>query len=151
MKRVVVMAALAFWTVVGYTQTEKQLKNINDTRKWLATTDFVYPYVDTDPAYPGGNESWAKYISSSPIIKDAIKKAKEQKIPAGKHSVVVNFKILPDGKLSNFKIRGRKAGYGLDEAAIKLIEGSGKWIPGHVEGLYRKSEINLPIHFMITY
>ena len=151
MKRVAFLAVFALFSFQGYSQTQSQLNNLNETRKWLATTDFVYPYVDTDPGYPGGGEKWNKYVSSSTVIRDAIANAKANKIPAGKYTVVVNFNILPDGKLASIKTKGKKLGYGLEEAAIKLIEESGKWIPGHVEGLYRKSEVNLPIHFHITY
>lgn len=143
------LAVLASFNAVS--QTPAQIKKVEETRQFLATTDFVYPYLDTPPGYPGGNEAWSKYVSSSSIIRDAIKLAKAKDIPAGKYTVVVSFFILPDGRIQNVKPQGKPVGYGLDEAAVKLIKGSGKWTPAHIEGKYTRSLVNIPVHYQINY
>ena len=143
------MAVLASLNAVS--QTPAQVKQVEETRQFLATTDFVYPYLDTPPGYPGGNEAWSKYVTSSTVIKDAIVTAKLKGVPAGNYTVVVSFYILPDGKIQTVKTQGKPIGYGLDEAAVKLIKGSGKWTPAHIEGKYTRSLVNIPVHYQITY
>ncbi|HVK97619.1 MAG TPA: hypothetical protein VM368_07375, partial [Flavisolibacter sp.] len=94
----IILAFIAFATVnTAYSQTEEQLRSLDSTRKFLATTDFIYPYIDTPPGYIGGTEKWQNYQRTSPVLKDAIRKAKEQRIPAGKYSINIRFSVNPDG------------------------------------------------------
>ena len=132
-------------------QTVSQLKAVDSVRKFLATTDFVYPYIDTPPGYEGGNEKWQEYQKKSTVLKDAVKSAKEKKMPAGKYKVVVNFKVNADGSVADVKTTNKAVGYGLEDAAINFVKGSGKWVPANVEGENTKSTINLPVTFSISY
>ena len=77
----ILVAVLASLNAVS--QTPSQVKQVEETRQFLATTDFVYPYLDTPPGYPGGNDAWSRYVSSSTVIKEAIKGAKTKGVPAG--------------------------------------------------------------------
>jgi protein TonB len=151
MKKMLLVLATSGLSLVSFSQTDEQLKQIDSARKFLATTDFVYPYIDTPPGYIGGSEKWNTYQTTSTVLKDAIKKAKEQKIPAGKYTILLKFFINPDGSLSEVKTTNKPIGYGLEEAAVKFIEGSGKWLPAHVEGKEVKSTVNLPINFTVAY
>ena len=132
-------------------QTDSQLKAIDSVRKFLATTDFVYPYLDTPPGYVGGEEKWREYQRKSTVLKDAVKLAKDQKIPAGKYVVVVNFSVNSDGTVANVKATNKPVGYGLEEAAMNFVKGSGKWIPANVAGEDTKATVNLPVAFTISY
>ena len=134
-----------------HAQTDSQLKAVDSVRKFLATTDFVYPYLDTPPGYVGGEEKWREYQRKSTVLKEAVKAAKEKKIPAGKYVVVVNFNVNPDGSIADVKTTNKAIGYGLDEAALNFVKGSGKWIPANIEGQNTKSAINLPVTFTIDY
>ena len=142
-----VLAGISF---VSHAQTDSLLKKVDSARKFLATTDVVYPYIDTPPLYEGGNEKWMQYIFGSPILKNAVKKAKEQNAPLGKHTVIVKFAVDDQGKVSDVHTINKPIGYGLEEAAVKLVESSGKWIPANVEGKNTKAYLNLPIHFTIS-
>lgn len=145
--------SLLFFTATVYTsfaQTDSAQKELDSARKFLATTDVVYPYIDTPPAYPGGNTKWSEYIGQSKIMLTAIHKAKAAGIVQGKHTVVVKFAVTEDGVLNNITTTNKPVGYGLEEAAIKLVQGSGKWIPANIEGKITKAFLQLPVHFTIA-
>jgi hypothetical protein len=151
MKKVVLLLMASALYFTGSAQTEEQLKELSVARKALASTDIVYPFIDTPAGYTGGNERWLYYQMTSPVLKEAIKNAKENNIPAGRYSIVVQFYIDTTGQVVNAKATGKPVGYGLDEAAVKFIEGSGKWLPANVEGEEVKSKVILPVNFSITY
>lgn len=147
--------ALIFLSAILYfsanAQTDSQLKALDTARKLLATTDFVYPYIDTPPGYVGGEEKWRKYQRESTVLKDAVKAAKDQKIPAGRYVVNVKFNVNPDGSIADAKTTSKPIGYGLEDAALNFVKGSGKWLPANVEGQNTKSVVNLPVVFTISY
>jgi hypothetical protein len=86
---------------------------------------------------------------SSPIIKNAIENAKAQQIPAGNYTVIVKFAIGADSTVQDVKTISKTVGYGLEQAAMELVKGSGKWIPANIEGNDTKAFLNLPVNFMI--
>lgn len=141
---------LSLASIAGFSQTNADLANLKAAREFLATTDLVYPYIDSSPGYVGGNEKWSKYISSNPVFKNAVEAAKEKGIASGNYTIVVKFAVNPDGTVSDAKAVSKPIGYGLEEAAVKLIEGSGKWIPANVEGKDIKSYLNFPVKFSIV-
>ena len=149
MKSVCLIAFTLFLGFNAAAQTQNQLQHLKQTRQFLATTDFVYPYIDSAPAYEGGDEAWRKYVLSSGIFKTALENAKTSGTPAGTYTVIVKFAVLADGSVSNVSTVNKSVGYGFEEAAIKLVKESGKWIPANVEGEERRSWIKLPVYFTI--
>lgn len=148
-----VLLLLCLATVVsisGFTQTEAQLRQLDSARKELAYSGMVYPYIDTSPGYLGGDERWRRYVDSCNLMAETVRKAKEQKVPTGRYTVVVRFAVNADSTLSEIKPVGKKVGYGFEEAAVKLVQGSGRWVPAHVEGRHIKSHVQLPVNFTIT-
>lgn len=150
MKKILFLCLTAAFSITAFSQTDSQLRELDSARKDLAFSGMVYPYIDSSPGYPGGDKKWSEYVTSANLMKATVAKAKEQKVPSGKYTVVVRFAVNADSTLSDFKVVGNKAGYGFDEAAIKLVQGSGKWIPAHVEGKHIKSHLQLPVNFTIT-
>ena len=150
MIKVMLLSLTTFISLAGSAQTEAQLRELDSARKAIAFSGMVYPYIDSSPGYPGGDEKWNRYVTSSNLMEETISKAKEQKVPAGRYTVVVRFAINADSTLSDIKPVSKKVGYGFEEAAVKLVQGSGKWIPAHVEGKHIKSHLQLPVSFTIT-
>ncbi|HEY1113132.1 MAG TPA: energy transducer TonB [Chitinophagaceae bacterium] len=150
MKKIVFLCLAAAVSLTGFCQTDQQLRELDSARKALAFSGMVYPYIDSSPGYPGGDAKWSEYVATADLMKETIARAKEQKVPAGRYAVMVRFAVNADSTLSEVKVVGKKAGYGFDEAAIKLVQGSGKWIPAHVEGKHIKSHLQLPVKFTIT-
>ena len=151
MKKFPLLVLLLTTFLGARSQTEEQLKQLDTVRKFLATTDYVYPYIDTPPGYVGGNEKWTNYQKTSPVLKDALRKAKEQRIPIGRYTINLKFKVNPDGSVSEVKTTNKPIGYGLEEAAISFIQDSGKWLPANIEGKNVATTVNLPISFTIAY
>jgi len=151
MKTLFLLFCCAALSSGAFAQTVNQQKQLEDTRKLLATTDYVYPYIDTPPAYAGGSEKWQAYQNTSPLLKDAVKAAKDQKMPAGKYQVTAKFSITADGSVTEVKTTNKPIGYGLEDAVINFIKGSGKWIPANVEGENTKAAVMLPVTFNIFY
>jgi TonB family protein len=150
MKKIVFFCLFTAVSLIVFSQTEQQLRELDSTRKALAYSGMVYPYIDTSPGYLGGDKKWSEYVNSADLMKETIAKAREQKVPSGRYTVVVRFAVNADSTLSDIKIVGKKAGHGFDEAAIKLVQGSGRWVPAHVEGRHIKSYIQLPVNFSIS-
>lgn len=150
MKKIVFLCLAAAASLSGFSQTDQQLRELDSARKALAFSGMVYPYIDSSPGYPGGDKKWSEYVNGADLMKETIAKAKEQKVPAGRYTVVVRFAVNADSTVSEVKPVGKKVGYGFEEAAIRLVEGSGKWVPAHVEGKHIKTHLQLPVNFTIT-
>ena len=149
MKRVILLLLFAAAGSATFAQSEAEAKRLADARAYYAKSDFVYPYVDSAPAYPGGIDKWNSYVNSTPVFTDAVAKAKAQNMPAGVYTVMLRFAINADSSVGDVKTVGKAYGYGLEEAAIKLIKQSGKWTPANIEGEASKGYMQLPIRFSI--
>jgi hypothetical protein len=150
MKKILCLCLTAALSATAYSQTDSQLRELDSARKDLAFSGMVYPYIDSSPGYPEGDKKWSDYVTSANLMKETIAKAKEQKVPSGRYTVIVRFAVNADSTLSDIKPVGPKVGYGFEDAAIKLVQESGKWIPAHVEGKHIKSHLQLPVNFTIT-
>lgn len=132
-------------------QSPSTAKQLSAARSFLASTDIVYPYIDSRPMYPGGEEKWEAYVERSGIIQNAVKEARKQQIAAGVYHVIVRFEVKADGSIGETKVISRPVGYGLEDAALKLVRESGKWTPANIEGQDTKSLVQLPVRFTISY
>jgi hypothetical protein len=148
MKQILFVLMLGM-SLSAFSQTNADLSKLKANRQFLAQTDFVYPYIDSPPFYPGGGEKWNRYVMSSSVIKKAIEDAKAQNMPAGNYTVIVKFAIGADSTVQDVKTINKTIGYGLEAAAIELVKGSGKWIPANIEGNDTKAFLNLPVNFAI--
>ena len=103
MIKVLLFCLVTVLSVSGLAQTEVQLRELDSARKELAYSGMVYPYIDTSPGYLGGNDKWSRYVDSCNLMAETIKKAKEQKVPTGRYTVVVRFAVNADSTLSDIK------------------------------------------------
>ncbi|AXR62654.1 energy transducer TonB [Leptospira mayottensis] len=60
--------------------------------------------------------------------------------------VVVIVQIDEQGNLQGAKVASGKAGFGFDEAALKIVK-LARWSPGYVQGRPTKMSHRVPIHF----
>lgn len=97
-----------------------------------------YNYTETAPVYPGSLDN---YINSNlEYPQQAIDNSAEG-------TVYVTFTIDENGKAGNAKTLGKAIGYGLEEAAVKAVNGMAKWTPGTNKGKNVKAWYTLPITF----
>lgn len=115
MKTVCLFGAFILGSITATAQVQNQLEQLKQTRQFLATTDFVYPYIDSAPGYEGGDEAWRKYVLGSGILKAALEKAQTSGTPTGTYTVIVKFAVLPDGSVGNVSTVNKPLGYGFEE------------------------------------
>jgi TonB family protein len=102
----------------------------------------VYPVVEQQPQYTGGDEARIKFLQSNI-------KYPEDALKAGiQGTVFVTFVIQSDGALTNVKIL-RGIGGGCDEEAYRVVKMMPNWIPGMDKGRKVAVQFNLPIKFRL--
>lgn len=102
-----------------------------------------YNYTETAPAYRDGQTSLENYITNNiEYPPDAMDNDAEG-------TVYVMFTIDENGKVGNAKTSGTKIGYGLEEEAIKVVNGMTNWTPGMNNGKKVKGWYTLPITYKL--
>jgi TonB family protein len=100
-----------------------------------------YNYAETMPEYKGGRRSLEQYINNNiEYPADALDNNREG-------TVNVLFTIDENGNVGNVKTSGVKMGYGMDEAAVKVVAGMPKWTPGRIKGKNVKAWYTLPVTY----
>ena len=115
---------------LAYAQQPASNNNAND--------DEIFSIVENEPEYPGGDEALYKFISKNIVYP---KSAREKGIQG---TVLVEFVVEKDGKLSNIKVI-RSADPALDAEAVRVISKMPKWKPGTQRGKKVRSTFRLPI------
>lgn len=104
----------------------------------------IYNRTEVRPSYPGGQKALAKFIQDNIMYPEtAIENGVEG-------NVDVVFAVDENGKVYTPMIKGDKAGYGLDEASMEVVNKMPKWNPGQIKGKNVKSYYTLPISFKIN-
>lgn len=119
---------------LAYAQQPASNNNAND--------DEIFSIVENEPEYPGGDEALYKFISKNIVYP---KSAREKGIQG---TVLVEFVVEKDGKLSNIKVI-RSADPALDAEAVRVISKMPKWKPGTQRGKKVRSTFRLPINFQL--
>jgi len=102
-----------------------------------------YNRTEVLPAYKGGHGALEDYINNNiEYPQDAIDNNMEG-------TVSVQFGIDEQGNVSNVKTIGNKIGYGLEEAAVKVVSNMSKWTAGQVKGKNVKTWRVLPITYRL--
>jgi len=107
-----------------------------------AQTDTLFTHLDEQPTFPGGDMERMKYLARN-LIYPA--EARQQ----GHEGVVyLQFVVESDGSLTNITVL-RGAFPSLDSAAVDVIRGMPKWIPGKRDGQSVRVMLVMPIHFQL--
>jgi periplasmic protein TonB len=102
-----------------------------------------YNYTEVLPAFNGGQAALENYINNNiEYPQDAIDNNIEG-------TVSVQFAVDEQGNISNVSTIGTKAGYGLEEEAIKVISNMPKWTAGQIKGKNVKTWRVLPITYKL--
>jgi len=103
-----------------------------------------YNYTETAPSYPGGHTALENYINNNiEYPQEAIDNNVEG-------TVFVMFTIDENGKVANAKSGGATAlGYGLEEEAVRVVNGMSNWTPGTNKGKKAKAWYTIPITYRL--
>ena len=96
--------------------------------------------LEVDPAFPGGLEALATYLSDNIQYPQ---KAIDNNIEG---TVYVAFVIEKDGSVSNIKATNDIGG-GCSEEAVRVVSSMPRWTPGQVDGQPVRAQFMLPINF----
>ncbi len=103
----------------------------------------IFSKVDREPEFPGGNESFMKFLSKNIHYPDIDKKNNIQ----GK--VYINFIVERDGSLTDIKaLRGPSKT--TEEEAIRALKASPKWKPGVQDKRPVRVVYTIPVSFTLN-
>ena len=104
----------------------------------------VFEKVEIEASYPGGHSAWKKFLEQN--LNAGV--AANKKAPASVYTVVVQFVVDKEGKISDIKPLTTH-GYGMEEEVIRILKKASRWQPaiqdGHPVKAYRKQ----PVTFMV--
>lgn len=109
-----------------------------------AGEDTVYESVDIEASFPGGDDAWRKYLEQN--VNGAV--AAEYGAPAGSYTVVIQFVVDKEGKLSDIKPLTRH-GYGMEAEVIRILRKSPRWNPASQDGRMVKAYRKQPVTFTV--
>jgi periplasmic protein TonB len=118
-------------------------KGIIDIPKKEEPNDDIVLHVQIESTYPGGIEAWRRFLTRS-LDRNYPQEAIDNHIGG---TVVVLFIVDKEGKVSNVEALSGPAE--LREAAVKVIQKSGKWNPAIQNGRNVKSYKRQPITFQL--
>lgn len=104
----------------------------------------VYTKVDTVAGFPGGKESWNRFLAKT--INGAT--PSDNGAGSGLYRVLIEFLVDKEGNVSNIKPL-TNYGYGMEKEAARAIGLSGRWVPAKLNGVPVSSIKTQPINFML--
>jgi len=131
----------SFAVQVKYVYRDDSLVEVIDVRK--QKKDSAIEYKDEKEAeYPGGVGQWMRYLNKNLKYPDRAVNSEIQ------GEVRTLFIVDKDGHVLESYI-GRSIEYSLDEESLRIIRGSGKWIPSFQNGKFVKAYKIQPIIFRL--
>jgi len=109
-----------------------------------AETQKTFLWIDVSklPLFPGGTAAMLKFISDNTHFPEIAKET------GGQGTVCISFVVSDEGKVTDINIV-KKAGYGFDEEAIRVIGSMPDWVPGEQNGKKVNVRMIIPIKFTL--
>lgn len=109
------------------------------------TVQRIYERVQIKAQFEGGAKSWKRFLEKNlnpnvPVDKGA---------PAGRYTVIVQFVVSKEGKISDIKALTAH-GYGMEQEVIRILRKSPPWIPAVVAGKNVNAYCKQPVTFWVT-
>ncbi|MCB0476946.1 MAG: energy transducer TonB [Crocinitomicaceae bacterium] len=117
--------------------------NIGDPGPKTEDLDVIESWAQVMPSYPGGDKAMMEFISKNVDYPFLAKEMGEQ------GTAYVSFVVEKDGSISNVKILRQTLQYGLNEAAMDVVQKMPKWNPGEQRGKKVRVRFTIPIKFVL--
>lgn len=105
----------------------------------------VFEKVEVEASFKGGDREWRRFLEKNLNPDVPI----ENGAPEGSYTVVVQFIVDKEGKISDVKATTNH-GHGMEEEAIKVIRKGPDWIPAIQNGRQVKAYRKQPITFVVS-
>lgn len=102
-----------------------------------------YKSVEIMPEPEGGAAGWAKFLNKN------LRYPSQAQEEGKSGRVIVSFVVERDGRLTDIVVTG-KAGYGMDEEAIRVLKLAKPWKPGKQNGQPVRVRYSIPMNFQLT-
>ncbi len=104
----------------------------------------IFDKVEIEAKFPGGDSKWRQYLERNADGQVAT----DNGAPAGTYTVVVQFVVDKEGKISDVKALTNH-GYGMEKEAMRVIQRGPDWIPAVQNGRQVKAYRKQPITFQV--
>jgi TonB family protein len=142
-----VLAGMMFFPQGGTAQVMPQDKtgSAGDSLSSHSDDEKIFEKVEIEASFPGGDNAWRRFLEqnvngSVPTIKGA---------PAGTYTVMIQFVVDRDGKVSDIKPL-TSHGYGMEAEVIRLLRKAPRWEPAFQDGRNVRAYRKQPVTFMVT-
>jgi len=105
----------------------------------------IFDKVEIEAQYPGGEAKWRQYLERN--LNGQV--ASEAGAPEGTYTVIIQFVVDKEGKISDVRAL-TSHGYGLEEEAMRVIKKGPNWTPAIQNGRQVKAYRKQPITFQVT-
>ena len=105
----------------------------------------VFAKVDFEATFPGGEAGWRTFLETNLRADVPVRR----KAPAGKYTVVVQFIVDKQGKLSDIQPL-TALGYGMEQELVRVLRKSPKWLPAQMNGQPVKAYRRQPLTFEVS-
>ncbi len=106
-------------------------------------TNRIYSSVDRVPEFPGGLESFGKFLGTHIHYPVAARANNTQ------GRVIISFVVEMDGSLTHVGV-ARGVGDGCSEEAVRVVKLSPNWAPGILNGQIVRTAYSIPISFALN-
>lgn len=105
----------------------------------------VFEKVEVEASFKGGEGAWRKYLERNLDANTPV----ENGAPAGSYTVIVQFIVDKEGRISDVKAI-TSHGYGMEDEAVKIIRKGPDWVPAVQNGRNVKAYRKQPITFVVS-
>lgn len=105
------------------------------------SNDTITCIIEPYPEFPGGEEALTAFLKKNlKYPKEALRQQKSG-------TVFVGFIIDENGKLSDFEVKNKRIGFGLEEEALRVLKLMPNWKPRLLNGKPSTTWYTMPIRF----
>lgn len=133
MKQLTFNTSLIILSLVLLLSCNKNTENVKDQS---VKEDEIFNFVEQMPEFPDGPAAMQIFI------RDNLRYPEEARLKKIEGTVVVQFLITMEGKLTKVNVT-RGIGYGCDEEAIRVIQSMPDWKPG------KHNNKEVPVNFVL--